>query len=48
VSNKNDGQENGYKIVAGKFKRWKDNIEMDLKKIRCEVVNWIHMAHRPV
>jgi hypothetical protein len=45
---------NAYKILVGKFegqsppersrRRCKDNIRMDLKEIRCEGVEWIHLA----
>jgi hypothetical protein len=45
---------NTYKILAGKpgenrlfqrpRRRWKDNIEMNVKEVRCQVVDWIHVA----
>jgi hypothetical protein len=25
-------------------RRWEDNIKMDLKEVRCEGMDWIHMA----
>jgi len=45
---------NVYKILVGKSerkiplgrprRRWEDNIRMDLREIRWEVVEWIHLA----
>jgi hypothetical protein len=45
---------NVYKILVGKSerkiplgrprRRWEDNIRMDLREIRWEVVEWIHQA----
>jgi len=41
---------NIYKILAGKLKvkkkkiTWKDNIKMDLKKMKCKGIDWIHLA----
>jgi hypothetical protein len=45
---------NAYKILLGKregkrpfrrtWHRWEDNIKIDLRKIRLEGVNWIHLA----
>jgi hypothetical protein len=45
---------NAYEILIGKpegtsplvrpRRRWEDDIKMDLKKIRCEGVDWIHLA----
>jgi hypothetical protein len=45
---------NGYKLFAGKpegkrplgrpGRRWEDNIVMDLREIRCEDMNWVHLA----
>jgi hypothetical protein len=26
------------------MRRWEHNIKMDLKEIRCQDVNWIHLA----
>jgi hypothetical protein len=41
-------RKDAYKILAGKIKRWEDNIKVDLKEISGDNVNWIHMTHRPV
>jgi hypothetical protein len=45
---------NSYKVVVGYLQgtstlarpmhRWEDNIDVDLKEIRCKVVDWIHLA----
>jgi hypothetical protein len=43
---------NAYRILVGKpeLKRslgrhtWKDNTKMDLEEIRCEGMDWIHLA----
>jgi hypothetical protein len=44
-----------YKILTGNterdrplgrhWRRWKDNIKMDLKEMGFEGVDWIHLAH---
>jgi hypothetical protein len=47
---------NAYLILAGKGKRplgkprsrWEDNIEMDLKEVGYQTVNWIHPAQNRV
>jgi hypothetical protein len=49
---------NAYKILVGKpegkkqlrwpWRRWEDNIRMDLREIGWEGVHWMHMAHERV
>jgi hypothetical protein len=37
--------ESGKKTLLGRFRRrLKDNIEIDLKQIACQDVDWIHVA----
>jgi hypothetical protein len=48
------GIERKYNILVGKSygkrplgrprRRWEDNVRMDLRRIRLEVVNWMHLA----
>jgi hypothetical protein len=50
-----EDMKNAYKILVGKPEgklplgrhrhRWENNIRLDLKKIGCEVVDWIHQGH---
>jgi hypothetical protein len=42
------GQKPGWKRLPGKHRgRWVDNMNMGLKEIGCESVDWIHLAqHR--
>ena len=38
------GKPEGQRLFRGRGGRWEDNIEMDLKEIRWEAVDWIDVA----
>jgi len=38
----------GKRIHGRSRRRWDDNINLDLKEIRCEDVDWIFLAHNKV
>jgi hypothetical protein len=38
------GKPEGKRKLGGPKRRWEDNIKMDLKKVRCEVMDWIELA----
>jgi hypothetical protein len=38
------GKPEGKRLIGGPNRRWEDNIEMDLREIGLEGVDWIHRA----
>jgi hypothetical protein len=46
-----EGLRNAYKMLVGEPEgqnRGEDNINMDFKEIKCDYVEWIHLAHYTV
>jgi hypothetical protein len=38
------GKPLGQRLLGGPRRRWKDNIRIDLREIRWEAMDWIHLA----
>jgi len=39
------GKTEGKKPLGRPWRRWEDNIEMDLQEVGCEGMDWIELAH---